>query len=249
MDTMPALFTRTSSWPCSASTASTTLVQSASRVTSWWWYVARSPMDAAVCFPSSSSTSVMTTAAPSSAKSSASRAPCPRAPPVIRATLLSSRPMGRTLQERCRALRLLVGHLEQHAVEDEELRHPEHTEPEHVAEVRQDRTVGVAVFQEDHEDRREQQAEEGHDPERDDLGVDAALATLLPDPRTAEVVRGHGADRDGGDVGPPPRPAEDVCEEEDEALAHDDPDHGRQRVLPELLDERPLIQLLQPLGT
>src|SRR5262245_28617679 len=122
-------------------------------------------MDAAACLPSSSSTSVMTTEAPSLAKSSASCAPWPRAPPVIRATLPSSRPMGRTLQERCRALRVLVGHLEQDAIEDEELGNPQHAEPEHVADVGEDGTVRPLVLEEHHEHRRQQQAEEGHHPE------------------------------------------------------------------------------------
>src|SRR4051812_22675065 len=127
-------------------------------------------MAAAACLPSSSSTSVITTEAPSLAKSCASCAPWPRAPPVISATLPSSRPIGRTLQERCRALRVLVGHLEEDPIEDEELRDPQHAEPEHVADVGEDRAVGIAVLEEHHEHGRQQQAEEGHDPERDDLG-------------------------------------------------------------------------------
>src|SRR5688572_8494787 len=50
--------------------------------------------------PSSSSTSVSTTRAPSATKSRASASPCPRAPPVISATLPSSRPIDGTLRLR-----------------------------------------------------------------------------------------------------------------------------------------------------
>src|SRR5436190_5497071 len=148
-------------------------VHSASLVTSWWWNVAADPMSAAVCLPSSSRTSVMITCAPSSANNRASAAPCPRAPPVISATLPSSLPMTGKLEERCRAFRLLVGDLEQDAVEDEELGEPQGAEPDHVAEVGQQRVVGVLVLEDHDGDGRQQQPEEGHDPERDDLGVEA----------------------------------------------------------------------------
>src|SRR5262249_21034155 len=50
-------------------------------------------MSASTCLPASSSISPKTTFAPSRAKSLASVAPWPRAPPLIRATLPSSRPM------------------------------------------------------------------------------------------------------------------------------------------------------------
>src|SRR4051794_33735629 len=97
-------------------------------------------MSAAVCLPSSSRTSVMITCAPSDANSRASAAPCPRAPPVISATLPSSFPICRTLrglQERRGALGVLVRDLEEDAVEDEELGDPQHSEPDDVAEVGQ----------------------------------------------------------------------------------------------------------------
>src|SRR4051812_42071329 len=205
-------------------------------------------MPAAVCLPSSSSTSVMTTCAPSDANNRASAAPCPRAPPVISATLPSSFPMKRTLDEldeRSGAFGVLVRDLEQDAIEDEELRDPEHAEPDHIAEVGQERVVGILVLEDDDGDRRQQQPEEGHDPEGNDLGVEAALAPLLPDPVTAHVVGRDGADGDRGDVGPAPRPVEHVREQEDEALAQHHTDDRRHRVLPELLDQRALVELLE----
>src|SRR4051812_41526547 len=114
-------------------------------------------MSAAVCLPSSSSTSVMTTCAPSAANSCASAAPWPRAPPVISATLPSSFPMVGNLDEGSRAFRVLVGDLEQDAVEDEELGQPQHTEADDVAEVGQQRVVGVLVLEDHHGEGRQQQ--------------------------------------------------------------------------------------------
>src|SRR5262245_32433386 len=105
-------------------------------------------MSLAVCLPSPSSTWVIPTVAPSDANSRASSAPCPRAPPVISATLPSSLPIAPTLQEGCRTLDVLVRDLEQDAIEDEELRDPQHAEPDHVADVGEDLRVGVAVLEE-----------------------------------------------------------------------------------------------------
>src|SRR5215831_18717778 len=74
-------------------TAST---QSASLVTSRCTYVASPPccrIASSTCFPASSRRSPSTTFAPSRAKSWASTAPWPRAPPLISATFPSSLPM------------------------------------------------------------------------------------------------------------------------------------------------------------
>src|SRR5215471_10918403 len=79
----PALFTSTSSRPKASSVASTTVAHCASLVTSWWTYRQdRSP-----------STSPKTTRAPSETRCRTCDLPIPLAPPVIRATLPSSRPM------------------------------------------------------------------------------------------------------------------------------------------------------------
>src|SRR4051812_6090184 len=110
-------------------------------------------MSAAVSLPASSRTSVMITCAPSSANNRASAAPCPRAPPVISATLPSSFPMARKLQERRRAFRVLVRDLEQDPVEDEELGQPQGAEADHVAEVGEERVVGVLVLEDHDRDR------------------------------------------------------------------------------------------------
>ena len=93
---MPALLTSTSSLPYVCTAVLTAARQSASRVTFRWTYVARPPearMSDSTFLPSSSSTSPNTTAAPSCVNNCASTAPCPRAPPLIRATLPASLPM------------------------------------------------------------------------------------------------------------------------------------------------------------
>src|SRR5438309_5799669 len=134
-------------------------------------------MDDAVALPSSSSTSVITTVAPSWTNRAASSAPWPRAPPVTNATLpLSLCPCAMEADARShegrRALDVLVGDLEEQPVEDEELGHPDDAEPDDVADVRQDRAVGVLVLEDDDDDRGEHEAEEAQHPERDDLGVE-----------------------------------------------------------------------------
>ena len=74
----------------------TAACQSVSLVTSRCTYTASPPrarMAASTFLPSSSRMSPKTTRAPSLTKVSASAAPCPRAPPLISATLPSSFPM------------------------------------------------------------------------------------------------------------------------------------------------------------
>src|SRR5262245_52468462 len=93
---MPALFTRTFSLPYACTAVATAARQSAARVTSRCTYVALPPLariSASTFLPSSSSTSPSTTAAPSRTNMRPSVAPWPRAPPLISATLPSSRPM------------------------------------------------------------------------------------------------------------------------------------------------------------
>src|SRR5262245_32397396 len=97
---IPALFTSTFSLPYACSAVATAARQSASRVTSRCTYVAFPPLariSASTFLPSSSSTSPSTTAAPSRTNMRPSVAPWPRAPPLISATLPSSRPMGSLL--------------------------------------------------------------------------------------------------------------------------------------------------------
>src|SRR5262249_31157582 len=99
---MPALLTK----PCrppKLSAAATTSTHSASLVTSWRMNVALLPRSAASFLPSSSRTSPITTLAPSATSIRASAAPCPRAPPLIRTTLLSNRAMISSLCRRIRA--------------------------------------------------------------------------------------------------------------------------------------------------
>src|SRR5215203_1464918 len=88
---IPALLTRTSTWPWSSTVRPTTSAQASSERTSWATKVA--PISLASTSPSACSTSVTTTSAPSSRNSVASAPPCPRAPPVTIATLPSSLPM------------------------------------------------------------------------------------------------------------------------------------------------------------
>src|SRR6478735_8147636 len=90
---MPALLKSTSSLPNSATVNWTALRQSASWVTSRWTYRAESPSSSASAWPSSSSRSPMTTFAPSATSIRALAPPMLRAPPLIRATLPSTRPM------------------------------------------------------------------------------------------------------------------------------------------------------------
>src|SRR5215472_2017032 len=97
---IPALLTRMSSRPNSATVASTTACQLASSVTSRWWKRAvplAATISATTLLPSSSSRSATTTVARSRAKMRAMLAPMPDAAPVISATLsaslmISSRP-------------------------------------------------------------------------------------------------------------------------------------------------------------
>jgi hypothetical protein len=90
----PALLTSTSSWPNASTAVPTAAAQSASLVTSWWMYRQDSALSpAATAAPGSSSTSPKTTRAPSDTKWRTCDLPIPRAPPVISATLPSSRPM------------------------------------------------------------------------------------------------------------------------------------------------------------
>src|SRR5262245_22101396 len=93
---IPALFTSTFSLPYACTAVATAARQSPSRVTSRCTYVALPPLariSASTFLPSSSSTSPSTTAAPSRTNMRPSVAPWPRAPPLISATLPSSRPM------------------------------------------------------------------------------------------------------------------------------------------------------------
>ena len=87
---IPALFTRTSSFPNLWAARATAFFQSSSLLTSSFTKRARPPASftsASILRPSSTSTSPMTTLAPSLAKSLASAAPIPRAPPLMIATL------------------------------------------------------------------------------------------------------------------------------------------------------------------
>src|SRR5215469_15270201 len=89
---MPALLTRISRPPNSRSLAAIAARQSFARVTSRCsataaLVAALALISSAVCLQTSSSTSPTTTLAPSLANSRASAAPCPRAPPEMRATL------------------------------------------------------------------------------------------------------------------------------------------------------------------
>src|SRR5580700_506421 len=91
---MPALFTSTSGGPNASVASATAAAQSASLVTSWWRYLQdSSPSWPATNAPLSSSTSPKTTRAPSATKCRTWDLPMPLAPPVISATLPSSRPM------------------------------------------------------------------------------------------------------------------------------------------------------------
>src|SRR6266568_3066975 len=91
---IPALFTSTSSRPNVSSAAVTAAAQSPELVTSRCTYRQDcSPSLAATYWPCSSRTSPKTTRAPSATKCRTWDLPMPRAPPVIRATLPSSRPM------------------------------------------------------------------------------------------------------------------------------------------------------------
>src|SRR5215472_19198903 len=90
----PALLTSTSSLPKVSTAAATAAAHSASLVTSWWMYRQDCPSSpAATLAPLSSRTSPKTTRAPSATKWRTCDLPIPRAPPVISATLPSSRPM------------------------------------------------------------------------------------------------------------------------------------------------------------
>src|SRR5262245_52455704 len=89
----PALLTSTSSFPKRRSAVATARSQSLSLVTSSLTNTASpplAPIPAATAAPSASRMSPMTIRAPSCAKSRASTAPIPRAPPLIRATLPAS---------------------------------------------------------------------------------------------------------------------------------------------------------------
>ena len=88
---IPALLIRMSRRPHSSTTRETSALHCAGSATSCSTNVP--PISAAVFAPSSVSTSVTKTVAPSSPKSRASAAPCPRAPPVTIATRPSSLPM------------------------------------------------------------------------------------------------------------------------------------------------------------
>ena len=111
---MPALLTRMCSPPNRSIAVSTACCQSASLVTSRWTNTASPPasaISASTCWPSDSSTSPRTTFAPSEANRRASAAPIPLAPPLISATLPSSRMacLHRLIQvqiiRRCRSVR------------------------------------------------------------------------------------------------------------------------------------------------
>ena len=85
---MPALLTRTSKPPSSATVAATACSQLASSVTSRWVNPVVAPVlpiSCAVSVPSSSRTSPIITAAPARASASAMPCPSPRAPPVTSA--------------------------------------------------------------------------------------------------------------------------------------------------------------------
>src|SRR5215510_8041655 len=89
----PALLTSTSSFPKRRSAVATARSQSLSLVTSSLTNTASpplAPIPAATAAPSASRMSPMTIRAPSCAKSRASTAPIPRAPPLMRATLPAS---------------------------------------------------------------------------------------------------------------------------------------------------------------
>src|SRR6266849_4848392 len=97
---MPALLTSTFSLPYEFTAVATAARQSASRVTFRCTYVALPPealISASTFLSSSLRMSPSTTAAPSRTNIRPSTAPCPRAPPLISATLPSSRPMGISL--------------------------------------------------------------------------------------------------------------------------------------------------------
>src|SRR5690348_8169201 len=90
----PALFTSTSSLPKASAASATAAAQPASLVTSWWMYRHDfSSNSAASAAPLSSSTSPNTTRAPWATRWRTCDLPIPRAPPVISATLPSSRPI------------------------------------------------------------------------------------------------------------------------------------------------------------
>src|SRR6266540_1367166 len=94
--TIAALLIRMSRRPWRPVASLTAFCQSASFVTSRCTYAASPPatrMEASTFLPSASRMSPKTTRAPSRANVSASAAPCPRAPPLISATLPSSFPM------------------------------------------------------------------------------------------------------------------------------------------------------------
>ena len=90
----PALLTSTSSRPNASSAVATAASQCASLVTSWCTYRQDgAPSASATAEPLSSSTSPSTTRAPSATKCRTCDLPMPLAPPVMSATLPSSRPM------------------------------------------------------------------------------------------------------------------------------------------------------------
>src|SRR2546422_7391881 len=94
---MPALLTSTSSLPYVCTAVATAAGQSSSWVTFRCTEVAWPPearIAVSTFLPSSSRMSPNTTAAPSRTNSWVSAAPCPRAPPLISATLPASLPMG-----------------------------------------------------------------------------------------------------------------------------------------------------------
>src|SRR5207253_5552798 len=86
---MPALFTTTSTTPCSASTSSTRARIRPSEVTSAWWALARPPpavTAAAVSLAVPSSRSATATTVPRAARARAVARPIPEPPPVTIAT-------------------------------------------------------------------------------------------------------------------------------------------------------------------